>query len=163
MINQTLIPELQNDAAFTRKILERVPFDHFGWKPHEKSTPLGRLAVHIAELPGWISMTINSSELDLGKMNYKPTEVKSTEELVQLLDQKVQQALDALKGVSDENLKDNWTLRRGETVLFSMPKVSVIRAMAIKHLVHHRGQLSVYLRLLDISVPGMYGPSADEI
>src|SRR5438309_6641467 len=113
MINQTLIPELQNDAAFTRKILERVPFDHFGWKPHEKSTPLGRLAVHIAELPGWISMTINSSELDLGKMNYKPTEVKSTEELVQLLDQKVQQALDALKGVSDENLKETWTLRRG--------------------------------------------------
>src|SRR5689334_15841139 len=104
MINQTIIPELQHDAAMTRKMLEKVPFEQFSWKPHEKSTELGRLSIHIAELPGWIAMTINTSELDLNAMNYKPTQVSSTEKLVQLHDQKVQQSLEALKDVTDEIL-----------------------------------------------------------
>ena len=161
--NQSLIAELKMEAANTRKMLERVPTDNNDWKPHDKSMKIGNLANHVAELPGWISMTIGTDELDLATMNYKPVISTSTEELLAKLDENVNKALAALESSTDADLDKMWTLRKGSHVIFSMPKKAVIRSMAYSHHYHHRGQLSVYLRLLNIPVPGMYGPSSDDI
>ncbi len=161
--NKGLIAELQMEAASTRKMLERVPLDKSDWKPHEKSMKLGRLAGHVAELPGWVAMTMTTDELDLSKMDYKPTMSTSTEELVGVLDTNVGKAMAALENAKDEDFDKMWTLRNGAHEIFTMPKKAVIRSMAYSHHYHHRGQLSVYLRLLDIPVPGMYGPSADDV
>ncbi len=133
------------------------------WKPHEKSMKLGRLASHVAELPGWIAMTMTTDELDLSKMDYKPVIASSTEELTGILDTNVDKAVGALEKATMEDFQKPWTLRNGDNVFFTMPRMGVIRSMAYSHHYHHRGQLSVYLRLLDIAVPGMYGPSADEM
>ncbi len=162
-MNEGLIAELQMEAASTKKMLERVPIDKNDWKPHEKSMKLGRLASHVAELPGWIAMTMATDELDLSKMDYKPTIANSTEELVGILDSNVDKATTALKNAATEDFHKAWILRNGDNVFFTMPKIGVIRSMAYSHHYHHRGQLSVYLRLLDIPIPGMYGPSADEM
>jgi uncharacterized damage-inducible protein DinB len=162
MLNKTIIPQLKHEGELTRKILSKVPYDQWDWKPHEKSMKLGRLASHVAEMAGWVKMTINSDELDFSKGHYKPAEVKSTEELLHLLDTNVQEGLAALENVSDETLRGDWTMRNGEHVIFTLPRIAVIRTVAISHLIHHRGQLSVYLRLLNVPVPGLYGPSADE-
>ena len=162
-INEGLIAELQHEAASTKKMLERVPTDKNDWKPHEKSMKLGRLASHVAELPGWIAMTMTTDELDLSKMDYKPVIAATTEELTGILDTNVDKAVSALKNATMEDFQKMWTLRNGNNVFFTMPRIGVIRSMAYSHHYHHRGQLSVYLRLLDIPVPGMYGPSADEM
>ena len=161
--NKGLIAELKMEAAATRKMLEHVPTDKNDWKPHEKSMKLGNLAAHVADLPVWIVFTMNADELDLSKMDYKPNIATSTADLLANLDTKVDQAMAALEKASDEDFDKMWTLRNGEHVIFSMPKKVVIRSMALSHHYHHRGQLSVYLRLLDVHVPGMYGPSADEM
>jgi uncharacterized damage-inducible protein DinB len=161
--NQSLIAELKMEAANTRKMLERVPTDNNDWVPHAKSMKIGNLANHVAELPGWIAMTMATDELDLSTMNYKPVISTSTEELLAKLDENVNKAVASLENASDEDFMKPWTLRRGDHVIFAMPKIAVIRGMAFSHHYHHRGQLSVYLRLLDIPVPGMYGPSYDDI
>ena len=161
--NKGLIAELQMEAASTKKMLERVPVDKNDWKPHEKSMKMGRLATHVAELPGWIAMTMGTDELDLSKMDYKPVMPNTTEELTANLDANVNKAVAALENAKDEDFDKMWTLRNGDHVIFTMPKKAVIRSMAYSHHYHHRGQLSVYLRLLDIPVPGMYGPSADDV
>jgi uncharacterized damage-inducible protein DinB len=162
MLNKTIIPQLKHEGEQTRKILGKVPYDQWDWKPHEKSMKLGRLASHIAELAGWVKMTLNSDELDFSKGGYRPSEVKSTEAVLELLDKNVLEGLSELEHVSDETLRGDWSLRNGEQVFFTLPRIAVIRTMAISHLIHHRGQLSVYLRLLNVPVPGLYGPSADE-
>ena len=162
-MNQGLIAELKMEAASTKKILERVPTDNNDWKPHEKSMKIGNLANHVAELPGWIAMTMTTDELDLSTMNYKPVISTSTAELIGKLDENVNKAVAALEKASDEDFGKMWTLRNGAHTIFTMPKIAVIRSMAYSHHYHHRGQLSVYLRLLDIPVPGMYGPSYDEM
>lgn len=162
MLSKTIIPQFEHEAGLTKKMLAAVPYDQWDWTPHEKSMKLGRLATHIAEMAGWISLAIHTDELDFSKGN-RPTQVGSTEELVQLLDKNVEEGLKALETVSDETLKAPWTLRNGEYVIFTLPRIAVIRTITISHIIHHRGQLSVYLRLLDVSVPGMYGPSADEM
>jgi uncharacterized damage-inducible protein DinB len=162
MLSQSIIPELKQEGAQTKKILEKVPFDQWQWKPHQKSMALGRLASHVAELPKWITMCINTDELDFSKRGYKANVFESREQLLQHLDQNVQEALATLEKTTDAQLLENWTLRNGEHVIFTMPKIAVIRSMAMNHMIHHRGQLSVFLRLMDIPVPGMYGPSADE-
>lgn len=161
--NKDLIAELKMETASTKKMLERVPVDKNDWKPHEKSMKLGRLATHVAELPGWIAMTMSTDELDLSKMDYKAVMPVSTEDLLAKLDDNVNKALSVLENSSDEDFNKMWTLRNGDNVFFTMPRKAVIRSMAYSHHYHHRGQLSVYLRLLDIPVPGMYGPSADEM
>jgi uncharacterized damage-inducible protein DinB len=163
MLNQPILSELQHEAAQTKKMLEKVPYDQFDWNPHQKSMNLGRLAAHVAELPGWITMIVTTDELDFSKFDYKPYKAKSTEDLAQFFNQNVQQALEALQGASDETLLAPWTLRNGEHIIFTLPRIAAIRSMAMNHLIHHRGQLSVFLRLLDIPIPGMYGPSADEM
>lgn len=162
MIRASLIREIEHEGTQTKRILERVPFEKFDWKPHEKSMSLGRLAVHIAEIPRWTSRILSSTDFDIASVNYQPTPLTSTEELVQLSDEKIQKAVVDLQAAKDEDMMVIWTLRRGDQTRFALPRAAVIRAMAMNHLVHHRGQLSVYLRLLNVPVPGIYGPSADE-
>ncbi|MDM7923195.1 MAG: DinB family protein [Pyrinomonadaceae bacterium] len=161
-VASTLIAEMEIEAATARKCLERIPADKFSWKPHEKSMEFGKLASHIAEMFGWTPPTIHQTELDFAKMDYKPFEPATTEDLVEFFDKNVAEAIDALKNAPNEVFLENWTLRNGETTYFTMPKIAVMRTFVMNHIVHHRGQLSVYMRLNDIPVPSIYGPSADE-
>ena len=161
-IATSLIAELEHEAKTTRAVLERVPADKFDWKPHDKSMSFGQLASHVAEMHGWTKPTVEQPELDFAKMDYKPFQPKTTDELVQHFEKNYNEAIASLEGASDEIWFEPWALRNGEQVYFTMPKVVVMRSMVLNHIVHHRGQLSVYLRLNDIPVPSMYGPSADE-
>lgn len=162
-LNTAIIAEVKYESGKTEKMLALVPIvEKAEWVPHAKSMKLARLALHIAELPSWITMTINSDELDLGKEYPRSPNPASAAELVKIFTDKTKEALAALEGADDASLDKMWTLRNGDTVYFTMPKKLVLRDMVMNHLVHHRGQLSVYLRLLDIPIPGMYGPSADE-
>jgi uncharacterized damage-inducible protein DinB len=161
-IASALIAEMEHEAGVTRTCLERVPAEKFDWKPHDKSMPFGRLASHIAEMFGWTPPTLENAELDFSKMDYKPFEPKTTDELLEFFDKQVAEAIEALKSSPDERFMENWTMRNGEQVYFTMPKIAVMRSFVLNHIIHHRGQLSVYLRLNDISVPAIYGPSADE-
>lgn len=160
-ITDGLLNELKNEAATTRKMLERVPTESFDWKPHEKSMTMGRLAAHVANMFNWFPTTLETDELDFanGFEEPKPT---NTQELVELLDKNVAAANESLRKIDEADFMKTWTLRNGEEIFLQMPKIGVVRAMILNHIVHHRGQLSVYLRMNDIPVPGMYGPSADE-
>ncbi len=161
-LSQSLLPEFDQEMANTRRVLERVPADKFSWQPHDKSMAFGRLAVHVAELPSWTTMTINTSELDFAAVPYAPTQVETTQDLLNIFDKATAEARTALAGVSDEELFKPWALRNGEHQIFSLPKIAVLRSFVMNHIIHHRGQLTVYLRLNDVPVPGIYGPSADE-
>lgn len=156
------LAELDNEAKVTRSVLERIPADKFGWQPHEKSMPFGRLASHVAEMFGWTKDTLKSDVLDFATMDYKPFEPQTTDDLLAFFDEQIANAKATLAETSDETFMTNWTMRNGETVYFTMPKVAVMRSFVMNHIIHHRGQLSVYLRLNDIPVPSIYGPSADE-
>lgn len=160
-IKEAFIAELKHQSSLTKIMLERVPFDKADWTPHAKSMTLGRLAVHVAEIPHWISDIINIDEFDF-QQHYKPHQAATTEELLKLLDDTTNTAIADLEKVTDEDLMKNWVVKQGDKVFFNLPKVVAIRGWAFGHQVHHRGQLSVYLRLLDVPVPGMYGPTADE-
>jgi uncharacterized damage-inducible protein DinB len=159
---QGFAAELEHEAAATRKMLERLPAEKFDWKPHEKSMPLGALAVHIVEMINWVKLAVTTSELDYAAEPYKPFRPKSTGELLEYFDKIVADTIEALKKTSDETLQERWTVRSGERVFFSKPRMKVIRGDCFNHFIHHRGQLSVYLRLNNIPVPGAYGPTADE-
>jgi len=156
-----LVEELQQEAKTTRRMLERVPADKFTWKPHDKSMSMKNLTTHIAELPGWVSMAIHTDELDFEATPYTPTAVNSTEDLLQLQEQSMSSAVSSLKATSAETLQQPWILRSGTNILSSSTKLGIIR-MCISQIIHHRAQLGVYLRLLNIPIPGSYGPSADE-
>lgn len=162
MLSQSIIPELKDEFGRTRKMLQRIPFDQFGWKPHDKSMTLGRLSTHVAELAGWIPTIVKQPNLDLMTMKREPSQAQSTEDIVAVMDKKLAEAIEALSTATDEDLMTPWSLTRGEHVVFTLPRIAVIRTMSLNHVIHHRGQLSVYLRLLNVAVPGMYGPSADE-
>jgi len=161
-IAETLLPQFEHEMASSRRTLERLPEDKLDWTPDPKSMSMGRLATHIAEMPGWTAMTISQDELDFGKSEYKPVVAKSRAEVLALHDENVGKAVEALKGVSDQELLKPWSLRAGEQVFFTMPKIAVIRSMVLSHCIHHRGQLTVYYRLNGVPVPALYGPSADE-
>ena len=156
------LAELDNEAKVTRSVLERVPAEKFDWKPHEKSMTMGRLAVHVAEMFGWTKETLKSDVLDFSTMDMTPFEPRTTDELLTFFDDQIANAKAILAETSDETFMTDWTMRNGETVYFTMPKVAVMRTFVMNHIIHHRGQLSVYLRLNDIPVPSIYGPSADE-
>lgn len=160
-IVQALVKEMQAEAQTTRKMLERVPADQFSWKPHEKSMVLRNLAVHLAELPGWVQMAFTSSELDFAQMDYKPTPAESTADVLALFDKSYEAGLGALKAAKEEDLEPQWTLRTGDKIHMVMNKYELVRH-AFAQTTHHRAQLGVYLRLLNIPIPGSYGPSADE-
>lgn len=152
--------ELEQEAKTTQKFLKIVPDDQFSWSPHEKSMSLKDLAVHIAEIPGWIETALNQDMLDFSD-GYKPTPVENSDDLIELLEQSVQKSQKALNGASEDDLLPDWTMKNGDQVLMVMPKHAVIRH-SLNQITHHRAQLGVYLRLLDIPIPGSYGPSADE-
>lgn len=160
--NQALIAEIKMEAANTRKILERVPLDKSDWKPHDKSMPLGRLATHVAEIPSWVTITLAKDEMDFATTPYKPHVAATNEELVSILDKNVNEAIATLEKMTDAEFSNMWTLRNGEQVFFTLPKAAVLRSFALSHNYHHRAQLGVYLRMLDVPLPGMYGPTADE-
>jgi uncharacterized damage-inducible protein DinB len=161
-LSDALIAELQQEATTTRKCLERIPETTFDWKPHEKSMSMSRLATHVAEMVNWAKEVAEKSEMDFATQEYKPFEPKTTAELVEYFDESLAGATEAIKNTSDEAMMENWKLRNGEEIYFDMPRIQVLRGMVFNHIVHHRGQLSVYLRLNDIPVPALYGPSADE-
>lgn len=163
MINQAFIAELKHEAASTKRILERVPEDKFGWKPHEKSMTLGRLASHVAELPEFLNSILTIDDFDFAKGHYKASHAKTPEELMNIFQQKLDEVVLTLENTSDEKMQANFTLGSGGHVIATVPRMVAVRSMAMNHLIHHRGQIAVYLRLLDIPVPGLYGPSADEM
>lgn len=161
-IANALIAEIKQEAATARKCLERIPEDKFDWKPHEKSMTMSRLASHLGEMFQWTGPTLDHDVLDFATMDYKPFEPKSNAELLAHFDQSVAEAVDILNRTPDETFMQNWTMRNGDQVYFTMPKIAVMRTFVMNHIIHHRGQLSVYMRLNDIPVPSIYGPSADE-
>ncbi len=158
---QSFLKELERESATTRKMLERVPADKYDWKPHEKSMTLRQLATHVAEIPSWISLVLTTSELDFGKNEYKPTLLNNNEELMTFFEKSYTGGKAELARSSDDQLKETWTMRNGEQVYSADTKDDVLRGCFCQ-VVHHRAQLGVYLRLLDIPIPGSYGPSADD-
>lgn len=153
--------DLEQESLTTRKMLERVPIEKFGWKPHERSMDLKMLATHVAELPTWVSMALNTDVMDFAVNSYQPTDVKSAEELMGHFEKSLEDGRSSLVPEKLEHLEESWTLRNGEQVYSVSPRYAVIR-MTLNQIVHHRAQLGVYLRLLNIPIPGSYGPSADE-
>ena len=164
-ISASLLPEFDQEMANTRKALERIPDDKFDWKPHEKSGAMGWLANHLANLPSWTVFTINQDSLDLAPPGAEPFKVepkKSRREVLEDFDKNVAAARAAITAASDEELFNPWTLLKGGVTLMTLPKIAVLRSFVMNHIIHHRGQFTVYLRLNDIPVPSIYGPSADE-
>lgn len=161
-IGQVFIMEMEHEVANTRKMLERIPEAQYGYKPHEKSMSLISLATHVAEMFSWIPGILPTAELDFATMPYNPPVVNNNAELLALLDKSFGDAKEALAKADNAVFMENWTMRNGEQIFFTLPKAAVVRSMVLSHHYHHRGQISVYLRLLNVPVPGMYGPSADE-
>jgi len=164
-ITKFLLPEFDHEMANTRKTLERVPDNKFSWKPHDKSMSLGGLSTHLANIPSWTAQTFDRDELDIapaGGEPYRLEEAKSTAELLAAFDKNVASARAALEAASDENWGGKWSLLMGGKTIFTLPRTAVMRGFVMNHLIHHRAQLGVYLRLLDVPVPSIYGPSADE-
>jgi uncharacterized damage-inducible protein DinB len=153
--------ELEAEAITTRKMLKQVPTDKFNWQPHSKSMTIKRLATHIAELPTWIGMTFTTDELDFENNPYKPVDVNTTEELLAYFERSLEEGRKHINEGTEDVLDKPWTLRNGKIVFSTSPKREVLR-MAFSQIIHHRAQLGVFLRLLDIPIPGSYGPSADE-
>jgi uncharacterized damage-inducible protein DinB len=156
-----IVNELEHEAGTTRRLLQRLPQDRLGWQPHVKSMTLGRLATHIAEIPGWVSSILEKDEVDMSG-GYTPQTGISPAEIQAMFDKSVAQATDMMKRQTPERLMAVWRLKKDGKVLLEMPRIGVIRAVLMNHLIHHRGQLSVYLRLLDVPIPSIYGPSADQ-
>lgn len=161
-IAEMLLPEFDMEMKSTRKLLECVPDGKFAFKPHAKSMSLGQLASHVAQIPEYITSTIRLERLDFDGSE-KPFEAKNRQELLDTFDAKAAAARAALAGVSDQELAKIWTLSFKGQQIFSLPRAAVLRSMCLSHLYHHRGQLGVYLRMNDVAIPGMYGPSADEM
>src|SRR5262245_41711720 len=163
-IAESILPEFDHETATTRTLLERVPADKAEWKPHEKSMSLGQLAMHIANLPHWASITLERTEFDTnppdGSRETTPA-YESRAKLLQFYDANVSTARALLARTTDGEFMVQWTLKNGGKNLFGMPRVAVFRSFVLNHAVHHRGQLSVYLRLLDVPIPNIYGPTAD--
>ena len=156
-----LLPEFDHEMTVTRKLLERVPDGQFDWKPHPKSMSLGQLAQHVATIPSWGSATVTQEEFDVAGVPPVPA-AQTRAALLAMFDRNVKDTRAALAGRSDAEMMVPWTLKNGGQAIFSMPRAGVWRSFVLSHLVHHRGQLSVYLRMHDVPLPSMYGPSADE-
>ncbi|MEP6712946.1 MAG: DinB family protein [Ferruginibacter sp.] len=155
------LKELDQEAVTTRKMLSIIPDDKYDWQPHEKSMIIRNLATHIAELPTWVTMVLNTSELDFAANPYEPKKINETASLMVLFETSVAEAKAGLEEANEAQLMDEWTLRNGEQVYSTSSKADVLR-MTYSQIIHHRAQLGVYLRLLNIAIPGSYGPSADD-
>lgn len=164
-IGESMLPEFDHEMANTRKTIERVSDEKFDWKPHEKSPTMGWLAGHLANLPSWAILTIDADSFDMSPLDGQPPQTPkpaSTKEALEMFDSNVAKAREALANVSNEELMKNWSLLSNGNTILSLPKISVIRSFVLNHIIHHRAQLGVYLRLNDLPVPSIYGPSADE-
>ncbi|PWT87680.1 MAG: damage-inducible protein DinB [Blastocatellia bacterium] len=163
-LSQSMLPEFDHEMANTRKTLERVPDEKFDWKPHDKSFPMGKLASHLANLPNWANVTIGMDEFDMAPdgQPVKTPECRSTSEVLETFDKNVTAARAAIAAVSDDTLFAPWSLLSNGNKILSLPRVAVLRSFVMNHIIHHRAQLGVYLRLNDVPVPSIYGPSADE-
>ncbi|MGA8152209.1 MAG: DinB family protein [Terriglobales bacterium] len=164
-ISESLLPEFDQEMANTRKTLERVPDEKFSWKPHEKSGSLGWLAGHLATIPDWGVITLKHDSFDIapaGKQFEPPPTPKSRKELLEVFDKGVAEARAALAAASDSELARPWSFLNNGVTVFSMPRIACLRAWVMNHSIHHRAQLGVYLRLNNLPVPAIYGPSADE-
>lgn len=155
----TILPEFEQEMKTTRRLLERVPHEKGQWKPHPKAFALGHLAQLVAWLPGWVTNALTTTELDLAGAGGYSFETTAT--LLDIFDKNVREAREALSKAKDTDFGVSWSLKRGGQVLMTVPRAAIVR-QNISHLVHHRGQLSVYLKLLDVPIPSIYGPSADE-
>ncbi len=156
-----LLQELEQEAQTTRRVLERVPADRLTWRPHEKSRTLGDLALHVAQVPGGVAMLV-ASPSPAQAPNFVDASPRSAAEFIPALDWSIAKAREVLGGLSDAELTAPWTLMAGERELFTIPRVAMLRSVMLNHWYHHRGQLTVYLRELNVAVPSIYGPSADE-
>lgn len=154
--------ELENEAKTTRKMLSIVPDAQFEWQPHSKSMSLKSLSAHVAELPSWVRMVLETDELDFQQNPYTMPSFQTTTELLEFFEKNILDARDALASADESTFQQPWTLRAGETIYSADPKVEVLR-MTFSQIIHHRAQLGVFLRLLDIPIPGSYGPSADDM
>jgi uncharacterized damage-inducible protein DinB len=164
-ISASLLPDFDQEMNNTRNALERIPDGAFDWKPHEKSMAIGGLAKHLANLPSWTVYTINQDSLDMEPMGeelFRAQQKFSRQEILDVFDKNVAAARDAIAGASDEELLKPWTLIKGGVTVMTLPKIVVLRNFVMNHMIHHRGQFTVYLRLNDIPVRSIYGPSADE-
>ena len=165
-IGQRMLGEFDEEMKSTRRTLERVPEEKWNWKPHEKSGSVGWMASHIATMVGWGALTIQTDKFDYapvdGGASVQPPKIENRRDLLAEFDKNVAEAREALANASDVDMLTNWSLLGGGKVVFTMPRVAVMRHMVMNHLIHHRGQLLVYYRLLGVPVPGLYGPSADE-
>ncbi|HWT02404.1 MAG TPA: DinB family protein [Pyrinomonadaceae bacterium] len=163
-LGESMLPEFDHEMANTRRTLERIPEDKLDWKPHEKSTTMGGLATHLSNLASWAVLMIDKDEFDAAPegqpLRAKP--VESVQEALETFDKNVAAAREAIKGASDEHLMKTWTLLAAGRTIFTQPRAGVLRGFIMNHTIHHRAQLSVYLRLNDVPVPSLYGPSADE-
>jgi uncharacterized damage-inducible protein DinB len=158
---ELFIQEFEQEVVTTRNMLSRVPDDKFDWKPHPKSMDVKTLSTHIAELPGWIPMALHTDELDFATADYNPQPVTSTAELLAYLEKNVEAARESLKSADGSTFDKRWVLRTGDKIHVDITKYGMMR-VAMSQIIHHRAQLGVFLRLLDIPIPGSYGPSADE-
>lgn len=161
-IIELLLKELKEETAITRKMLERIPNHKYDWQPHTKSMTVRRLATHIADLPNWIQMALNTTELDFATADWKEEVINSTEELLACFDRSVTNSLANLDKATEEQLQQQWIMRSGEQIYVQATKYEFIR-ITLGQIIHHRAQMGVFLRLLDIPIPGAYGPSADEM
>jgi uncharacterized damage-inducible protein DinB len=159
---QALLKEMEQEASTTRKMLERIPNDKFDWKPHAKSMSIRHLATHIAELPGWVSMTLTTDGLDFASNPYQQEVVGNTADLLSYFEERFVDGKSHLARATEEQLLPNWTLRNGKDIYSVTTKGEMIR-ITYSQIVHHRAQLGVFLRLLNVPIPGSYGPSADEM
>ena len=160
-IADALVPEFDHEMATTRRVLDRVPDAKLAWKPHEKSWSFAQLATHLSNIPFWCTATLRAPSLDLATLD-RPTEAASRAELLTGYDERVAAARAILVKTTDGEMMAPWTLRQGEQEFFTMPRIAVLRSFVMNHSIHHRAQLCVYLRLNDIPVPPIYGPTADE-
>jgi uncharacterized damage-inducible protein DinB len=164
-LNEALLAEFDHEMGNTRRVLERVPDDKFDWQPHAKSMTVRQLALHLALFPSWTTEIFDRASLDIappGQPAYQPPVVNSRQELLEIFDRDIVKARQGIEAASDRQLLENWTLLAGGKTIFSMPRIAAVRSMVMNHMIHHRAQFGVYLRLNDLPVPGLYGPSADE-
>lgn len=158
----TLLKEMQDEAVTTRKMLSIVPEDKYDWKPHPKSMSMRQLATHIAELPSWVSMAVTTDELDFATSPYTPVQIHNNEELLSYFEKNLESGLELLSKSNEEKLDEKWVLRSGNDIYVNTTKAGMMR-VSLSQTIHHRAQLGVFLRLLDIPIPGSYGPSADDM
>ena len=164
-LRDALLPEFDHEMANTRKSLERVPEDKFGWKPHDKSGTMGWLSNHLAEIPGYVPVTLAQNSFDIAPQGEHPEPGKppaSRSQLLECFDKNVAAERAAIAGAEDRLLMQPWSLLAGGKTIFTLPKIAVLRSFVMSHTIHHRAQLGVYLRLNNVPVPAIYGPSADE-